>query len=387
MRVLVAMMSPARSRSVCGAKGVPSGAAGQIPQVSLVRRLDARQREHAWIGFPLAVIYKFFDDRGPYLAALVTYYAFVSLFPLLLIFFSALGFFLHNDAHLRQQILNSALTNFPIIGPQLRSNVSNFKGSGVGLIVGIIISLYGALGAMQALQAGFNQIYGVPRNEQPNPFKSRLRSLLLVALLGTAIVLSMGVATTVGTSNPLSARLGPVLRAVGYVLSFAINLALFSLAFQLLTAVDLRVKDVIRGGAVAAASWLSLQTFGTAYIAHRLERAGSVYGTFGLVLAAIAWIYLEALALMLSAEINVVRTRRLWPRALLTPFTDNVDLTEGDRRAYSMYVTAQRFKGFQRVTSRFDAANGSDPTGGAADRTPPDGQDSADSSDRSRAMD
>jgi YihY family inner membrane protein len=333
----------------------------------VVKWFDRRQRAHGVLGFPIAVIYKFFDDRGPYLAALVTYYAFVSLFPLLLIFFSVLGFLLQGNAHLRQQLVDSALQNFPIIGPELAHNVSSFRGSAIGIVVGVVVSLYGALGAMQAAQASFNQIYGIPRNEQPNPFKSRLRSLALVALLGTAILLATGVATVVGTSNPLSARLGLPLRTVGYVLTFVINVALFSAAFQLLTASDLRLRDVILGGVVGAAGWAALQTFGTSFAAHQLSRAGSVYGTFGLVLATIAWLYLEALLLMLAAEMNAVRSHRLWPRALLTPFTDHVVLTEADRRAYTMYAQTQRFKGFQTITSEFGNPHDSGPpesTGG-----------------------
>jgi YihY family inner membrane protein len=297
----------------------------------------------------------------------VTYYAFVSLFPLLLIFFSVLGFFLQGNEHLRQQLVDSALQNFPIIGPQLEHNVSGFKGSGLGIVIGVITSLYGALGAMQAAQAGFNQIYGVPRNEQPNPFKSRLRSLGLVSLLGAAILLSTGVAAVIGTSNPLSARLGTALRIVGYLLTFLINAVLFSAAFQLLTSRDLHLRDVIRGGIFGAAGWVVLQTFGTSFIAHTLSRGGAVYGTFGLVLATLAWIYLQALMLMLAAEVNVVRSQRLWPRSLLTPFTDQVVLTEADRRAYTMYARTQRFKGFQTITTEFGNSHNSGPpedTGG-----------------------
>jgi membrane protein len=74
-----------------------------------------------------------------------------------------------------------------------------------------------------------------------------------------------------------------------------------------------------------------------------------VYGVFGLVLGLIAWIYLEAVVIVLSAEINVVRARRLWPRALLTPFTDRVQLTEADERAYTSYAGAERHKGFEEI--------------------------------------
>lgn len=301
----------------------------------------------------MAVIYKFFDDRGPYLAALLTYYAFVSLFPLLLLFFSALGFFLQGHPALRHELEHAALKNFPAIGAKLSQNISQFRGSGPALAVGIIGTLYGGLGAMQAAQAGFNQIYGVPRNEQPNPLKSRLRSLGLLALLGSGLLLSTGVAILLSTANGLSRHLTPAIHAGGYLVNYAINVALFTGAFQLLTARELRTRHVLTGGMIAAGLWMALQIVGSGYVAGRLHRTNALYGVFAVVLASVAWLYLQSLILMLAAEINVVRHRRLWPRALLTPFTDDVELTAADRRAYEMYANTQRFKGFETVTAEF----------------------------------
>ncbi len=320
-----------------------------------LRRLDGYQRRHRWLGLPLAVIYKFFDDRGPYLAALVTYYGFVSLFPLLLLFFSSLGFFLQSDPSLRHELEQSALKSFPVIGHKLSQNIAHFRGSGAGLVVGILGTLYGGLGAMQAAQAGFNRIYGVPRNEQPNPVTSRLRSLGLLILLGTGVLLSTGAAVLLSTTNGISQGLSTAIHVGGYLLNYAINVAVFTAGFQLLTARELRVRQVLAGGMIAAALWMALQIFGSGYVATRLQRGNALYGVFAAVLAAISWLYLQSLVLMFAAEINVVRHSRLWPRALITPFTDAVELTAADRRVYAMYASAQRFKGFQTVTTRFSA--------------------------------
>lgn len=315
--------------------------------------MDDYQRAHTWLGAPLAVVYKFFEDRGPYLSALVTYYVFVSVFPLLLVFTSALGFFLTRHSTLHHALLSSALKNFPIIGAQLRQNVSHFHGSGVGLAIGIIVSLYGAIGATQAAQCAFNRMYAVPRNEQPNPFKSRLRSVLLLFLLSGGVLVATGLAIVVSTANQLSAGLGAWLRAVGILVSFLVDAAVFIGAFQLLTARKLHVRQVIWGGLLAALAWELLQTLGTSLIGHELRSEGSVYGTFGLVLSTLAWIYVQALAVMLAAEVNVVVSRRLWPRALLTPFTDKVDLTDADRRTYHLHARTQRFKGFETIETTF----------------------------------
>ncbi|MFG2044650.1 YihY/virulence factor BrkB family protein [Dactylosporangium sp. NPDC048998] len=321
--------------------------------VALVARVDRYQRRRSWLGFPLAVIYKFFDDRGPYLAAMVTYYGFVSLFPLLLLFLGALGFFLEANPGLREQLVHSALAGLPVIGPQLQRNITGFSGSGTRLAFSILGALYGGLGAMQAAQAGFNQIYGVPRNEQPNPALSRLRSLGLLLVLGGAVLLSTAAATLVAAADAIAGELGFGVRLLGYLLSFAINVGLFTAAMQLLTARNLHIRQVITGGLIAAAFWAVLQAEGARFLAHWLRHASALYGTFGLVLAALVWIYLQALVLMLSAEINMVASHRLWPRALLTPFTDDVELTEADRRLYTMYAAAHRFKGFETVRVSF----------------------------------
>ncbi len=331
--------------------------------VSLAARIDRSQRRHSWLGFPLAVIYKFFDDRGTYLSALVAYYAFVSLFPLLLLFYSVLGFLLQGDEHLRHTLATSALKDFPVIGKSLSQNITGFHGSGLGLTIGILGTLYGGLGAMQAAQAGFNTIYGVPRNRQPNPIKSRVRSLGLVGLLGSGVILSTALAAILATANGISSQLGVAVHVAGYVLNYALNVALFSAAFQLLTVLNLRTRQVLAGGMVAAGAWTLVQTFGSSYIGHSLNHSNHLYGVFAVVLTTLAWLYVQSLILMLSAEINVVLHRRLWPRSLLTPFTDNVVLTSADRRAYELYAKTQRFKGFETVTAEFEppGVDGEDP--------------------------
>ncbi len=128
----------------------------------VVDAVDAYQRTHRWLGFPLAVIYKFADDQGPYLAALITYYGFLSLFPLLLLLMTILAFVLDGDPHLQAKLIDSALVQFPVIGSQLSDNVHSLKGSGIGLAVGILGTLYGCLGAAGATQDAFNRAWAVP---------------------------------------------------------------------------------------------------------------------------------------------------------------------------------------------------------------------------------
>lgn len=317
-------------------------------------RFDRFQQTHPSLGFPVAVFYKAFDDRAPYLAALVTYYAFVSLFPLLLLFVSVMGFILEAHPHLRQSVVNSAVDNLPGIGNELRQNLQTFKGSGLGIVLGVIGLAYGGLGAMQASQYAFNHIYAVPRYEQPNPVRSRVRSLRLLVLLGTAILISTGINILVSNAHTFSAGLGTPLTIVGYGTDLLINVVLFSMAYEVLTAIDLRLRDVLAGGVITAVGWQLLQAFGSRYVVHEARHGGALYGVFGVVLATVAWLYLVAFVVMISAEVNVVRHRHLWPRSLKSPFTDRMTPTTADLAAYDSYARSPRFKSWQAIYVTFD---------------------------------
>jgi membrane protein len=322
-----------------------------------MERVDAFQRRHRWVGLPLAVVYKFVDDQGGYLTALITYYGFVSLFPLLLLLVTALGFALQGNPGLQQRVLDSALAQFPVIGDQIGTNIHSFHGSVLGLVTGIIGSLYGGLGIVQATQNALNKMWGVPRNSRPNPITARLRSLLLLAAGGATVV-----ATTVLSALTANAgSYGSSVRVAAIIVTIALNVALFTTAFRLLTARSLTIGQVRVGAIAGAAIWQLLQWAGTFLLGYMLKGATATYGLFGIVLGLLAWIYLGALTFVICSEINVVRAQRLWPRSLLTPFTDNVDLTPADRRAYTSYAEAERHKGFQNVDVDFDRPHNQSP--------------------------
>jgi YihY family inner membrane protein len=330
--------------------------------------LDRFQRRHPGAGLPLAVVYKFADDQGNVLAALITYYAFVSLFPLLLLLVTVLGYALHGNEHLQLQVLNSALSQFPVIGDQLRTNIDPLHGRVLGLVVGILGSVYGGLGVAQAGQNAMNKVWAVPRNARPNPFKARGISLLLLLLVGGGLLATTVLSALTTSAAAYGTNLGVGARVLSAVLSIAVNAVLFVVAFQLMTAQQITVSQV-RGGALAAAvCWQLLQEVGTYYVGHQLKDASATYGVFGLVLGLLAWIYLGALVIVLCAEYSVVRARKLWPRSLLTPFTDNVRLTDGDRRAYASYPMTEKHKGFETVEVEFHEPDG--PAGSEESRQP-----------------
>jgi YihY family inner membrane protein len=316
-----------------------------------LNRLDLVQRKHGWLGLPIAVVYKFVEDDGGYLAALITFYGFVSLFPLLLLLTTVLGFLLHGDRHLQRQLLDSALHQFPIIGEQIGGNVHAVHGSVLAAAIGLTVALLGALGVAQAVQYALDTVWAVPRARRPGPVHSRLRSLwlLVVGGLGVAATTTLSGLSTGASRYAHGTGAGTGLRAVAMIVGVVLNAGLFLAVFRMLTARQVSTRQVVPGAVTAAVGWQLLQWVGVWFVSHELRGASGSYGIFGVVLGLLGFLYLAATLIVLCAELNVVLARRLWPRALLAPFADDAELTAADRRAYTSYAEAGQHKDAQRI--------------------------------------
>lgn len=313
--------------------------------------VDRAQRRFPPVGLPLAVIYKFFDDQGNYLAAMMTYYAFVAIFPLLLLGTSILGFVLQGDPLLEQRVLNSALAQFPVIGEDLGAP-DGLSGSLTTVVVSTLIALYGSIGLGSALQNAMNVAWSVPRNSRPNPVLLRLKSLLV--LLAAAVALAgLSAMTILAQGSSVLASLGRAGPWVVLAVSVLIVTAGLTLLFRLAAARSHPWRHAVPGALFVALMLPLLQAASTAYVQRVAQGTSSVNQTFGVVLGLVGVIFVASMIAVLGIELNVVLVRRLWPRALLTPFTDSVDLTEADRRAYTAYARAQRHKGFEKVSVDF----------------------------------
>ncbi|MBF6558552.1 MAG: YihY/virulence factor BrkB family protein [Acidimicrobiales bacterium] len=304
------------------------------------------------------MIYKFVDDQGSYLASLITYFGFLSLFPLLLIATTVLGFILRGHPELAQQLIGSALAQFPIIGDQLTNTAHPLHGSATGLAVGILVALYGGLGFSVALQNAFNQVWAVPMDRRPDPLAARLRGLAMLGVLAVGVLLTTGLAALSNTAGTDLPQLGVALPIGAIVVSVVVNTGVFVLAFRVLTARHLDTGHVLPGAATAGVAWQGLQSLGAVFVSHELRGTTAAYGLFGLVLGLLAWIYLQALVVVLAAEINVVRLEKLWPRALLTltPLIQPEALTSADRRSYRSYAKTQRYKNFEQINVEIPAS-------------------------------
>ncbi|MGI8422245.1 MAG: YihY/virulence factor BrkB family protein [Gaiellaceae bacterium] len=307
---------------------------------------DRYQQRHAWLGFPLAVRQKYADDQGGYLAATITYYGFFSLFPLLLVAVSTLGFVLSGHRHLEDTILNSALAQFPVIGRPLRQHA--LGGSGLALGLGLAGAIWAGMGIFLAAQNAMNQLWGVPFNRRPDFFRQRGRALLMLLLLGGGALSATALAGigTVGASYGIAWKAGSI------VLSTLLDIGLFLLAFRFLTSKDVSWR-CLRGGAIAAGiAYELLQTLGGYYVGHTLKNANNLYGTFGLVIGLLSWIYLAAHITLLAAEGNVVATRKLWPRSFSVILEEPA--TEGDRSALRQRGKIEERRQDQTIEVGFD---------------------------------
>jgi YihY family inner membrane protein len=270
--------------------------------------LDVFQQRHAALALPLAVVKKFGDDRGSNLAALIAYRAFFSLFPLLLLMTTVLGYLLVDDPGLRSSVVDSTLSQFPVIGEQLK--VSSLQGSGVALAIGIAGTLWAGFGVVLAGEEAVDQAWGVPDTGRPGFLSSRLRALGLLVVLGGAMIASTVVSGLVGGDTGWLGAIG------GLVVSVALNLAVFIAVFHLLASVELPLRTSFPGAALAALCWTALQLIGGWFVSHEIRNATPVYGTFALVIGLLAWIQLGAMLTVFAAELNVVWARKLWPRSL-----------------------------------------------------------------------
>jgi YihY family inner membrane protein len=313
------------------------------PVERVVRGIDRFQQHYRPLALTFGVIKKFGDDRAASLAALIAYYGFLAVFPLLLLLTTLLGFALGSNSALENSVLHSALRDFPIIGDQLRRTLQPLRGSGLGLVVGLAGLVWGSLGVAQASQLAMAEVWNVPDVSRPN-FVGRLaRGLSLFAVLGVGLL-----ATTVLASLSTFGQAASVLKIVGAVASVAVNVGLYQLAFRVTTPASVPTRQLVAGAISGGVAWSVLQALGGYLVGHQLRHASQVYGYFASVLGLVSWLYLGAQLTLYAAELNVVRARRLWPRSIVQP-----PLTEADMRTFDAIARQGERRPEQLVESRW----------------------------------
>jgi membrane protein len=309
------------------------------------RSLDGWQRRHRLAGFVFAVFRKYSEDQVGYVAAAIAYYAFFSLFPLLLVFATVLGFVLEGHGDLYRSLIDSALGQFPVIGRQLHTHT--LSGSAFGIAIGIALSVWAGMRVFMAAQDAMNRLWGVPFPRRPDFLRARLRALGLLVLLGGGVL----AATVLASLATFGVSYGAAWKVGSMALSTLLNIGLFWVGLRLLTAEDVSWR-ALRGGAIAAGiAYEVLQAVGGFYVGHVLTSASNTYGTFALVIGLLSWIYLSVHATLLAAEGNVVATRRLWPRSL--SITSDRPPTDADRRALTQQLEGEERRRDEQIDVAF----------------------------------
>ncbi|MDA8071853.1 MAG: YihY/virulence factor BrkB family protein [Actinomycetota bacterium] len=328
------------------------------PVHRLLERADRTQQRYAPLAFFWAVNKKYGDDNGGSLATLLTYNAFLALFPLLLVLVTVLGMVAGSSSRLTHEVVGSALRQFPVIGTRLGANIHALhRDSAIGLLVGVLGLLWGSLGAAQAGQYAMAEVWNIPKTQRPGYLPRLVRSVAVLGGLGLFLVLSTGL-STVATDT---ATHGLILRIVVGTGSLIVNVVMMGMAFRALTPQRVGTGQLLPGVVVAGVGWSVLQGAGAYLVAHDLRDDTAIYGFFAVVLGALAWLYLTMRLVLYAAEVNVVWHRHLWPRSLHPP------LTTVDRLLLATYIEQEERRpevgaaAFVRPAAGSDAPDGHPP--------------------------
>ncbi len=321
---------------------------GAVNFSSALTHIDRVQRRTPALAVPVAVIKKFLDDGVNRLGVQIAYWGFFSVFALLLVFASILGFVFQSDPSLQHRLVDSTIERLPVIGPQLRGSVGSLTGSGVALAIGLIGALWTGLAVTLAFGNALDRIWAVPQVRRAGFVSSRARGLLVLASIGTA-----NVAATIGVGLAASGGAGGTITNILSLLGSAfVDVVLFTVSFRLLTSAQTTVREVLPGALLASACWLGLQVAGGVYVTRVLAGSSETYGGFAAVVGLLTWLLLASELVLIAAELNVVLARRLWPRSLTG------ELLETDERALGDAARAAQLHPRQQITVSFTPSGG-----------------------------
>jgi membrane protein len=317
---------------------------------------DRLQRKHGVLGFPYAVVKKYGDDAGGREAALITYYGFLSIFPLLLLGVAVLSRVLASHPDLRERLITA------VVPEALRSTVEHslaaLPTSTIPFVFGLIGLLYSGTGVVFSVYQTLNHVAAVPyRLRAPFLFRYVRVFVMLVTLLVGG--LAVGALTVVATALPGQPG---IQRAAAVLGSALVVFAVLLLAARLLLVRPAPVRALWPAAILGAAVVTLVLTVGAPLLARLVAKAGPVYGSFATVAGMFALLYLVGQGLVYAAEVAAVRYARLWPRA--------VDLnrpTEADARALALLAREQERIPAARVSFHLAAPDSPPVPGGRGD--------------------
>src|SRR5580700_4190691 len=291
---------------------------------------DRLQRRHGVLGFPYAVVKKYGDDEGGRQAALITYYGFLSIFPLLLLGVAVLSRVLAGHPDLRQRLITE------IVPKALRSTVEQslaaLPTSTIPFIAGLVGLLLSGTGVVFSAYQTLNHVAAVRFRCRAGFVSRYVRVFAVLAMLLVGAV-AVGALTVVATALPGESGVQRVAAVLGSAL---IVFAVLLFGAKLLLARPAPVRALWPGAILGAAAVTVVLNAGPLLLARLVTKAGPVYGSFATVAGMFALLYLVGQALVYGAEVAAVRYARLWPRAL-----DPNRPTAADARALALLAREQ----------------------------------------------
>jgi membrane protein len=313
-----------------------------------VRSVDCWQQRHPVVAFPIAVVKKFGDDEAGNLVALLTYYAFLATFPLLLALTAVLGVALRKYPELHEKLVNSAFAEFPIVGAEIHQQlgVEKFSGTGLALTAGVVVALLGGRGFAHAMQNTLNTVWAVPKTDRPGLAPRYLRTFTVLLLLGLIVVVT-GAASTAAAATTSVGLGGLPARLVSFAVGTVLGVGFFLALFRVAAAAQVPTRCLLLSAVVSAVGWQLLLIVAGYVVSHQLRHAQAVAGLFGVVLGLLAWLALQATVIVYAIEADVVRVKHLWPRSIIQP-----PLTDADEAYYTARLRAEA----QRPEQQLDIA-------------------------------
>jgi uncharacterized BrkB/YihY/UPF0761 family membrane protein len=264
----------------------------------------------------LATIEGYQRHRSGQNAALLSFYGFLSVFPLTIAATMILGFVLHSHPHLQADIVDSALKNLPIVGEQISADPSRIHGNVAALVLSLLTTLWAATRAFVGMQSALDDVAEVPLDERPNTAVKRGRALLGIVIVGISQIGAAIVASIVGV-----AHLPWISRVLLFLAAAAINVLTVLAVYVWLCSRGGSWRPALPGAIGAGIVFAGLQLVGTAVVGRAIAKASPVYGTFAAVIALCSWLSLHATVALLGAELNQVlrgRATRDRPAATAT---------------------------------------------------------------------
>ncbi len=295
--------------------------------------LNTVQQKNRFFAFSYAVMKKYDDDKSNYLAALIAYFGFLSLFPLLIVLTAVLQKIATNNLEFQTQIINSVTSFFPALGSSIAESIQSPSKAGLALIVGLLVMLYGARGVTDAVQNALNHAWMVERHRRSGFPKSTIKSFGMM-FAGGLCLLAAATATGLATAKDqlLLPRIG--YGVVGLLLLYVVFWGLFTFG----SSARHTLRSNIDGALFATIGFLGLQLLGSYIINHQLRTQTGLNAQLATIIALLFWLYLQARIFLYAVQINAVRYYKLHPRSI-----QNKPPTKADLRAYDLYKNRETF--------------------------------------------